>query len=239
MSKQVLSDCKAFIGGYDLTGILNGVAIDAGVDLQDCTVFGDTARRRLPGLRDIDLKLDGYFDAAIEETLRGQLGLTDVPVTIAPSAGAAGAVAYGFQAAMASIALSGSVGETFKQSVSAHASQMPLVRGIILANETTIEAAAGAGYQLGAVGATQFVYGGLHVFGVDGDDTPDITVKIQSDDNSGFTSATDRLVFTTAAGIFSEWKSLAGAVTDDYWRAVWAVNGTDPSIPFAVFCGIL
>ena len=59
---------------------------------------------------------------------------------------------------------------------------------------------------------------------------------MQSDDNSGFTSATNRITFTQATGVTSELLSVAGAITDDYWRLSYTIVGG--SFTFAVALGI-
>lgn len=91
---------------------------------------------------------------------------------------------------------------------------------------TSSTGAIGTGIQLGAVAADQFLYGALHLFGTAGSS---ITVIVQSDDNSGFSSATTRATFnggaiTTAGGFWLT--PVAGAITDDYWRLnVSAISG--------------
>ena len=66
-----------------------------------------------------------------------------------------------------------------------------------------------------------------------------MTLKIQSDDNSGMSSPTDRITsFTAATGTGYQWGSVAGAITDDYWRCVYTITGTG-TITFAVAAGII
>jgi len=61
---------------------------------------------------------------------------------------------------------------------------------------------------------------------------------LQSDDNSDFTSATDRATFTALTAIGSEIKSVAGAVTDQYWRLNYTISGTNPSFSIHATIGI-
>lgn len=242
MAKQVLSDCKVYLGGYDLTGAMNAVAFDQSVDLQDSTVFGDAARRRLAGLLDTDVGIDGFFDPTIEKTVRDQMGLTDVPLTVSPGAGADGDLAYAFKAAAAGITVGAAVGQMFGFKVSAHGTGVPMVRGLLMGAGAKAATGNGTGRQLGAVAAGKKIYAALHVLAISGTDTPTLTVKLQSDDNSGFTSATDRHTFadfTDVTDVGAEWAAVAGAITDDYWRFVWTISGTDPSFTIAAFAGIL
>ena len=65
-----------------------------------------------------------------------------------------------------------------------------------------------------------------------------MTLSIQSDDNAGFSSATNRITsFTAATARGYQWGSVAGAVTDDYWRCVYTITGTG-TITFGVSAGI-
>lgn len=85
--------------------------------------------------------------------------------------------------------------------------------------------------------AAQTLYAGLHVTAFSG--LTNIVVKVQSDDNSGFTSATDRITFTTATGTTSEWKTVAGDFsTETHLRASWTVTGTG-SATFVVTAGVI
>ena len=91
-------------------------------------------------------------------------------------------------------------------------------------------------FNVGAVSATQYLYGALHV-------TADVftsaTVKIQSDATGAFSGAeTDRITFGAVTGIDYEWATpVAGAITDAYWRAVVsAFSGT--SMVYTVEMGI-
>ena len=67
--------------------------------------------------------------------------------------------------------------------------------------------------------------------------SPTLDVIIESDDNGSFSSATTRITHTQATAATSEFLSVAGAVTDDYWRASWTFGGTG-TITFAVIIGI-
>jgi len=110
-----------------------------------------------------------------------------------------------------------------------------VVRGRLLeAKATTSGNDDGTGYQLGAVSATESIYAALHVFSVTGGGT--LTVTLYSDDNDTFSSATSRHAFTAATDLTSEWATVAGAITDDYWRVSWTLDtGT---ATFAVVAGI-
>lgn len=54
---------QILVGGYDLTGDTNRLAIADTFDMHDVTVFGNTAHKVLPGLRRHVIGHDGYFEA--------------------------------------------------------------------------------------------------------------------------------------------------------------------------------
>ena len=97
----------------------------------------------------------------------------------------------------------------------------------------------GTGRQLGAVVAGKSMYVALHVLSVAGTSTPTLTVIVQSDDNAGFTTPTTRISFTAATAVGAQWGSVAGALTDDYWRISYTISGTNPVFAFAVSAGVL
>lgn len=82
--------------------------------------------------------------------------------------------------------------------------------------------------------ATQSLYAALNITAASG---TNLVVKVQSDDNSGFTSATDRITFSTASAVGWQWSSVAGNLsTETYWRVVATV--ASGSFTFAVSFGV-
>ena len=53
-----------------------------------------------------------------------------------------------------------------------------------------------------------------------------LDVIVESDDNAGFTTPTTRITFTQVTTTpISYLSSLAGSVTDTYWRMKWTISG--------------
>jgi hypothetical protein len=97
----------------------------------------------------------------------------------------------------------------------------------------------GTGLQLGALSATQRMVISYHVFLITG--TGSWTLTIESDDNSGFTSATVRATATVVSDAddpATEVLTVAGAVTDDWWRAVLTETSGTSTVTYAVSMGI-
>lgn len=85
--------------------------------------------------------------------------------------------------------------------------------------------------------ATQKLYAALHVTAYSGLDS--VVFKIQSDNDSGMASATDRITFATATGRTSEFASVAGDFsTETHHRITWNVTGTG-SCTFVAAFGVI
>lgn len=103
-----------------------------------------------------------------------------------------------------------------------------------LASRTT-SGYTGTGINVTGPTASQRLYAALHVTAASG---TNLVVKVQSDDNSGFTSATDRITFSTVSATGWQWSSVAGDLsTETYWRAIATIaSGT---FSFAVTLGVI
>ena len=239
----IYRNARVFIGQFDLTGDSNALQVDYGVEAQDVTVFGDTTRRFQAGLTTIGFNLGGFVafgTNALEDALFNRIGLNQVPISFSPeNAGAAGEEAFFFRGMFGEYAPGETVGNMLGFSASGGSSQSEaLVRGTVLEPGDTNRTATGqtAGQQVGAVGATEFLYAVLHVFTAGGT-TLDVT--IESDDAVGFPSPTTQITFTQVTTVIGAQFAtpVAGAIADDWWRANYAITGAGPYL-FAASVGI-
>lgn len=213
---------------------------------QDDTRFNDNTRAAAAGaLPVMAVGYEGFWnggDAAVEGALFDDVGGARV-VSVAPNAGAAGAVAYFSRFLSTQFAPGSPVGEQFTFAGNAVGRGDPLVRGNVLHQATETATGNGAGQNLGAVSSSQFVYAALHVTNSDGDASQTLDVTIESDASDSWSGAeTTRVTFdqvTTSTTAF--WATpVAGAITDTWWRATYTIGGTgSPSFTFAVLMGIL
>lgn len=242
MATQVLTDAKVYVAEFNLSGDLRATKIDYGVEPQDDTVFGDDTRSMKGGLKTVQLSHEGFWSGGtgnVDEVLWSRIGTADVPVTVSPDGGDAGEVAYIFKAIHAKYEPQASLGELLRFNVTANATGS-LVRATVMRSSTEIATADGTGYQVGAVSATQRIYGALHVITASASDTLDVIVESDATDSWSGSEAT-RLTFTqiTAATPAAEWKSAAGIITNTWWRAAWTITGADPSFEFIISIGVL
>jgi len=241
MATTVLNDVKLWRGGYDLSGKSNRLRYVLTTDALEDTGFGNGGHRAFaPGLKGVNLDHGGMLDlgaGSYEDILWAEQGTADLPLTVSVP-GSAGSRAYLNRGIPSQLAPGGSVGELYAFAVTAQGTGS-IGRGLVLEDGGTARTSSfnGTAYQLDAGPVTgQFLYAVLHVLSASAGDTVDVVVE--SDDNSGMTSATTRVTFTQATAIGSEWMALAGPVTDDWYRVAVTIGGSDPSFEFVVAVGI-
>lgn len=239
MPRETLSDAKLYFGEFDLSGNINEVALGFGAPLKRATSFGDTGERRLAGIPDGAVQAEGFWDSTLDAGLFGKISLADVPFSVVPKGETEGGRGFLFRCASGDYEQGGPVGDLFPFSVGGQLSAgEALIRGTFMHRATRTVTANGTAQQLGAVSATQKLYGALHVFAATGA-TSTLDVTVESDDASGFPLAVTRMTFAQKTVIGSEWPTpIAGAITDDWWRIKWTIGGSGPSFDFAVLLGI-
>lgn len=239
---MIVQDRKLWIAEYDLSGHLSGAALEASVEMQDDTVFGDTFRSNAPGLGAFTLQHEGVWSAGagLPDTVFDEhKGLADLLATVAPVDGDAGSLAYFMRVTQGSYSLGGTVGDLHRFSVSLEASGgIGAVRGSILANDALDETADGTAFQLGAAASGKTLYAAMHVLSAEGTD-PTLDVLIESDSAEAMSSPTTRITFAQVTEAGTLWATpVAGPITDTWWRASWTVGGTSPSFDAVIVVGI-
>lgn len=224
MATYVLTDCKLFLGGYAVASDFNNFTLNHEADAVENTAFGGP-RTFTSGLKRSMLEGTGFFQAGvgkIDEILSVEFALNGEVVTVGPTDGAAGSPGFSFQSLVAKYnPLTGGVGDMLEFSLSAEGVG-PLARGTIMENGAQAATGNGTARNLGAASATQKLYTALHVLSGSGT----LTVKVQSDDASGFLTPADQITFTAATGIGAQWATaVSGPITDTWWRASWTIVG--------------
>jgi len=215
MATLILDSCQLYVAGQDLSGVSNQLQMNAQADEVECTTFGSAGFKEYkPGLLMSNGQFTGYSqfaepDASIFADLR-----TSRVVTIGVD-DTDGATAYATQGFSTSYQpWGGTVGSMagFQYNLRGDS---PVGKGFMgLEKQTVSGNTTGTGAQIASgIAADQKLAMSIHVFtaGTTAD------VNVESDDNAGFTSATERLTQTvTATGGY--WVETSGAITDDYYR---------------------
>lgn len=244
MAKQVLTDVRAYLSGADLTGNSNKIELVSEVDDQDVTTMASNGWKEvIGGLFDTTITAEGFWEAGdaskVDDASYAGIGAV-APWTIVPTGGTVSSVAYLTKALQTNyVGPQGNVGDVAGWSANGKGS-WPVARGVVAHPNGTARTATGTGtaLNLGALAAGQYMYASLHVLSIAGTATPTITARVESDDNSGFTTPTTRGTFAAATSLTGEIMRIAGAITDTYWRIAWTITGTNPSFLFVSALGI-
>ena len=235
MAIAVLSDVRILVGEMNLSPKIGTASISYGAELQDVTNLGGmTTRGNKAGLKTATVAVDGYYDPdGLDADQFPKVGATALTYTVMePNAvDTTYAIAYFGDALYADLEQFGAVGDVTPFSATLQGNN--LGKGYTFLDLTATATGTSNGQQLGAIENPQKVLVAIHVLTVSGS-TPTLDITVQSDDNSGFTSATSRATSNqfTAAG--SQYIEVAPPITDDYWRIAYTIGGTAPSFTFAV-----
>lgn len=228
MSAFVLTSSTVWADGLELTNNASEISIKTSVDEQEVTTFGSGGyRARIGGLKTVEADVKGIWEIATDATAWTGLGVADQVMTFT-SNGTAAEPAWFFQGSNFTVERFGKIGEVdpFGLSIMSTNAQ-GLISGQLTKAKGNVSAtgALGSVVNLGAPTSTQYVYAVLHVFTA----ATTITVQVQSDDNSGMTSATTRGTIGPVTTTGGTWMTrVAGPFAGEtYWRMnVSAITGT-------------
>lgn len=244
MAKTVLTNVRCFAVGVDLTANSNKIELSSEVEVKDSTNYASNGYKEvMGGLAQAEIAGEGQWEAGdpgkVDDASWAQLGGIGPWSISANNSAAVGDLAYLMSAMRAEYKAFDAVGEVAPWTSTAK-STWPMARGQFAHPPGTARTASGSGtaLNLGAVTAGKRLYAALHVLSVSGT-TPSITVRVESDDGSGFASPTTRLTFDAATAVGGQILRTDGtAITDTWWRMAWTVSGTTPSFMFVAALGI-
>lgn len=241
MGSFAANNITTWFGGYDMTSDLNSTTLAMQYDALDATVYGCSARVRAAGLEDCQLDELGFWQsgaagAAVDPVAFAALGGSSQVITNSVD-GAETSPAYFYRARQFSYQLGGQIGEVLPFQLQAQSARgtglasVAAVRGNVLKTKANVSAtgATGTAQQLGAVGASQYLYGAFHVFSAG----TTITAVLESATANTFVGATTRMTFGPITTVGGTWGTrVAGPITDTWWRLrVTAITGT-----FSIAC---
>lgn len=224
MASLVLKDCIYWVDQYDLTTDINQHSLTADLDTPEATTFGNSSKVYRPGLLDGTMTHNGYFDSdGSAESDDALFSNTTLIETVTPATATEGDVAWLVQGIQGSyVPWEGSVGDMAGFTVTGQGN-ITMTSGVILHPKTARTSSSNTtGVNVGSIAAGGTAYAALHVFS---GTASTLDVIIQSDSTGGFGTPTNQITFTQATGATSEWASVAGAVTDTWWRVNYTVGG--------------
>ncbi len=231
MAVFYLQNVYSYVDDYDFTTDTNEARLQVDVDELDATTFrSGGAKAVIGGLRGTAYDMAGLWQASASGSPDTEgfpdLGLGNKVYTVGAAETEATA-SYLFRAGKFKLQQFGKIGEITPFSISSMGTDSQgLVQGQLGKAKGNVSAtgALGSGCNLGAVSATQFLYASFHVFTA----ATTITVVVESDDNSGFTTPVTQMTIgplTTTGGVWAT--RVAGAITDTWYRfRVTTITGT-------------
>ena len=254
MSQLAFTNAKILIGGCDLSADSNQVTVAVSAKMLNNTVFGMTAESNRAGIVTSKVDIAGFWDIVatgnpdgLDNTIFAALGTNDQLLTVFANGyteGTSTDKGISLLTTLASYdAIDGKHGDLlgFKSSIQCRG--LPL-RSVPLKDATAAMITAtgnGTKYQVGAVGATQFLYAGLHVLAYQGT-SPTLAVTIQSDADASAGGESTRITFNTVNGATGAQYAtpVAGSITDTFWRATYTIGGSaTPGFRFLVWMAIV
>lgn len=244
MPVRVLTDCASYVDDYDFTTDVNTCVLGMEAEAKEKTTFGSGGWKEfIAGLRSVTMDHTGYWQSATtqapdpEAFVDFAAGTKDLVHTFAPFEETPAdpmpftdqQASFFFRGTKFSYEPQGTVGEITKFNLSSqNSSTSGVVKGSLIVPKRTVGATGKVGVTwdtiFGGPGAGLSLYVAFHVFVA----ATTITVQVQSDDNTGFSSPTTQATIgplTTAGGVWLT--PIAGPITDRYWRLnVSAITGT-------------
>jgi len=245
MATRVSTHIAPYLGALDLTALTKSATIaDLVANDVEFTNYGSGGFKEyrtgtISGGMTVDLFQD-YATGVLDDSVTvGSSYPYSVAIPATPNTIAEGDIAYVANGAATKYTpRDGAVGDAATASITLPWSSR-FAYGVVghpsAARTTT---GTSTGFAFAGPTASRYMVANIHVLAYSG--LTSITVKIASDDNSGFTTATDRLTFTATTAIGGENKTAVGSAgwaSETHHRVAWTVSGTG-SCTFVVTFGL-
>lgn len=229
MSVFALLDAEVYVAGHDFTGDTNQGMLNLQAAVLDKTTFGSGGwTENAYGLKTLAFNYSGFWQSAAADAVDVE-AFGDIAIERAHTFSETGIEtdpAWMFNAAKSNYQLGGAVGPLAPFSLTSSATdKFGAVRGQMAKAKGAMTATGllGSVVNLGAVGASQYLYATFHIFTAG----TTATIQVQSDDNAGMTTPTTVATIgplTARGGTFMA--RLAGPITDTFYRFnVSAITG--------------
>jgi hypothetical protein len=246
VASYVQTATRIYAGPLDLSGLANEV--DFGpitVAMKDSTTFNDGGYSCvLPSIISGKATVKGFSDFAtgrLDDTISiGQLGAQYAFTTIPNPTGtvtAADTAWFSRGVIDTTHPFTGPIGEMAKFELGLPFDTVVLPGKVAAPLAAVTANTNGTAVAMAGPTASQHLYAVVHVTALSGFSA--VVFKIQSDDNSGFTSATDRITFTTATGVTSQFASVAGSFSSETHHRITATVTGSGSVSYVSAFAVL
>jgi len=214
-----------YINGYDLTAYFNSFESSGTADTVETTTFSKNSKTYIPGNKDANLSMEGFFDGAsdvVDEVLQAALGSSRAEITWYPQGDAAGNYGYGFSAIETNYTVKGTIDDATKIAASAQSKtgkeRVLSLHALGAESDVNWEGAV----QDNGAGTSNGGSAYLHVMAATGT----IEVKIQHSSDNFSVDTEDLATFTAVTGRTSERITFAGIVKQ-YVRGYATIAGSE------------
>lgn len=237
------TNTRVWMDGRQAACIINEITQEAELDEAEVTTLCSTLKDYIPGLAEVTIELEGYFDtntasptSTMEALFHSKISNQDVfPVTFAPDGGGdIGDGVYMMNGFLQEYSIENTVDEAAAVEATMRCSSS-LARGLVLHTDGTARTATGDhGNSPSATtidNGASTAFGGVGVLQVSAASgtTPTLVVKVQHSANG--TTWADLITFSSQNSVNGEYATVSGTV-NRHLRAQWTIGGTTPSFNF-------
>lgn len=237
------TNTRVWMDGRQAACMINEITQEAEIEEAEVTTLCSTLKDYIPGLAEVTIELEGYFDTntvspanTMEALFHSKISNQDVfPVTFAPDGGGdVGDGVYLMNGFLQEYSIENTVDEAAAVEATMRCSSS-LARGLVLHSDITARTATGnhgnAPSATTLDNTTSSANGGIGVLQVSAvsGTTPTLVAKIQH--SSDGTTWVDLITFTSQNAVNGEYLTVSGTV-NRYLRAQWTIGGTTPSFNF-------
>jgi len=243
----VIVNAKIMVGGLNLSGDSNSIAVAYGAEMLDNTVFQEGVvggnRSYTPGLKTVGITAQMFWNTTKDQVLFGRIGVASEVITVADIGETEGDRVFFVKGVHGAYnPISGEIGQLISANLDLKSTNSPLVRGQLMARGSKVVTGNSVGINMGSA-ADKRIYSALHIITplVAGGGGEQITGIIESDDNAPFGTPTTRLTHTVLTATGADWQeaSIGAGITDNFWRAKWTIAGAAPDFDIYWSFGIL
>lgn len=236
---------RVWMDGRQAACIINEITQEAELDEAEVTTLCSTLKDYIPGLAEVTIELEGYFDTntvspanTMEALFHSKISSSEVfPVTFAPDGGGdIGDGVYLMNGFLQEYSIENTVDEAAAVEATMRCSSS-LARGRVLHTDITARTVTGdhgnAPSATTVDNTTSTANGGIAVLQVSAvsGTTPTLVVKVQHSANG--TTWADLATFSSQNSVNGEYVTVpAGTTVNRYLRAQWTITGTTPSFNF-------
>jgi len=242
VATTALTDVFSYVSEYDFTCDTNNAMLDLAAAELDATTFCSSGwTTKIAGLKSVKYDMAGFWQSAANQAVDPQafprLGTVDEVFTVGPvrteATGVTSSGCYLFKAGKFSYEQFGQVGTVapFKLS-SMGTNGVGVRRGWLLKAKGSVSATGQLGqtFDTALGSASSTLYATVHIFTVG----TTITIQLQSDDNTGFTTPTTLATIGPLTAVGGTWMTPVAGNSDRYLRFNVSANTGTHSVAAAL-----